>query len=167
MPLTDQCHTNNRYSLIPRSLIFLTRGDSVLLIKGAPSKKLWANLFNGIGGHIEPGEDILSAARREIKEETSLTPDSLWLCGVITVDTGGQPGICIFIFRGECAAGIPISTTEGTSFWIPIDEFDNLQMVEDLYTILPIVLHLKKEDPPLSLLYSYDEDDHLVITFGE
>jgi len=75
MPVTDQGLNQDRYMLIPRTLIFLTRGDKILLIKGAANKRLWANLYNGIGGHIEPGEDILSAARRELKEETNLTSD--------------------------------------------------------------------------------------------
>ena len=79
MPATDQGLNQDRYMLIPRTLIFLTRGDNILLIKGAVNKRLWANLYNGIGGHIESGEDILSAARRELTEETSLTSDNLGL----------------------------------------------------------------------------------------
>ena len=51
--------------LIPRTLIFLTCRDLVLLLKGAPHKRLWANRYNGIGGHIERGEDVLTAAQRD------------------------------------------------------------------------------------------------------
>ncbi|MCH7664271.1 MAG: NUDIX domain-containing protein, partial [Chloroflexi bacterium] len=65
MNASHQGESNDRYQLIPRVLIFITRGDEVLLLKGAPDKNLWANLYNGVGGHIERGEDVLSAARRE------------------------------------------------------------------------------------------------------
>ena len=53
MPSSDQGLTNDRYTLIPRVLVFLTRGDTVLLLKGAPTKRLWAGKYNGVGGHVD------------------------------------------------------------------------------------------------------------------
>ena len=85
MPQSDQGVTSDRYMIIPRVAIFLRRGDSYLLLKGAPTKRLWANQYNGLGGHVERGEDVLSAAKRELKEETELTAE-LWLCGTLIVE---------------------------------------------------------------------------------
>jgi 8-oxo-dGTP diphosphatase len=68
MPKSEQGVNQGRFSVIPRTLIFITHGDKILLIKGSPFKRLWANQYNGIGGHIEKGEDVLSAARRELRE---------------------------------------------------------------------------------------------------
>jgi len=55
MPQSDQGVTRDRYMLIPRTIIFLRRGDFCLLIKGAPTKRLWAGKYNGVGGHVERG----------------------------------------------------------------------------------------------------------------
>lgn len=166
MPVSDQSHKDNRYTLIPRTLIFLVQEDRVLLIKGAPHKHLWANLYNGIGGHVERGEDLLSAARRELLEETGLEPDDLWLCGTIAVDTGEKPGIGIFVFRGTCLDKEPKESQEGTLSWVSLKRVYSLPLVEDLYIILPKILTTEKELAPFSALYTYDKDGQLFIRFG-
>ena len=167
MPISDQDHSTDRYTWIPRTLIFLTREDQILLIKGAPHKRLWANQYNGIGGHVERGEDLLSAARRELYEETGLILADLWLCGTITIDTRENPGIGIFMYRGVYQDGELRESGEGSLEWISLDKVFALPLVEDLYKLLPKVLETDNDTTQFSALYTYDEKDQLQIRFGD
>ncbi len=166
MPKSDQGVNPGRYQLIPRTLIFITRGDEVLLIKGSPHKRLWANRYNGIGGHVERGEDLLSAARRELKEETGLAVEQLWLCGTVMVDASDATGIGIFVFRGEYESGEVLPSEEGALEWISRERLAELPLVEDLPVLLPRVLAARRDHPPFAAASDYDEYERLRVRFA-
>jgi 8-oxo-dGTP diphosphatase len=166
MPRNDQGVRSDRYQIIPRTLIFVTRGEQVLLLKGAAHKRLWANLYNGIGGHIERGEDPLSAARRELSEEACLEVSSLALVGMVIADASESTGIGIFVYKGKYEGGEPVSSEEGQLEWVDVHELDRYPLVEDLRVILPRLLGMLSGDAPFSALYDYDEKDQLRIRFG-
>ena len=157
MPKSDQGVSNDRYQVIPRTLIFITSKEQVLMLKGADHKRLWAKKYNGIGGHVELGEDIYGAARRELKEEAGLEVNPLWLCGSIMIDTGESTGIHLFVFKGIYQGGNLQPSDEGTLEWIPVGNILDYPLVEDLKVILPEIL---KMDTGKILYAQYAYDDH-------
>ena len=138
-----------RYQVVPRTLIFVTSvnpvsgGEEMLLIKGAPNKRLWANKFNGIGGHIEAGEDFLCAAQRELAEETGLRDVALTLRGLINIavhpDGDAPSGVTVFVFSGQTASRDVVASGEGGLHWIPLTDVASLPLVDDLYQLLPLL----------------------------
>lgn len=149
--------------LIPRTAIFVRRGDEYLLIKGAPTKRLWAGKYNGLGGHVERGENIQISAQRELLEETGLLAD-LWLCGTVIVDAG-ETGICLFIFCGDHVQGEIKASEEGAVEWVKKDAVLHLPVVEDLPILLDQIHSMRRGDPPFSARSYYDENDKLKVVF--
>lgn len=141
----DQDSGPNRYTVVPRTLVFLTRRgpsdrEQVLLIKGAPTKRLWAGKYNGIGGHLESGETPLASARRELREETGLQVADLELRGIVHITLPQPPGIVLFVFVGGTSGGEVSASDEGLPVWVDRERIKSLPLVEDLPELLPRLL---------------------------
>jgi 8-oxo-dGTP diphosphatase len=130
-----------RYIVYARTLTFLFNAGDVLLIHRSAQTTLFPGMYNGVGGHIERGEDILSAARREVREETGLTVDDLSLHGLLHVDEGmDQPGVIVFVFAGHAPQRDLIESDEGTLHWIPLERINQFNLLPDLPPLLDRVL---------------------------
>lgn len=140
-----------RYLVVPRTLVFLTSANpltgaaEVLLLKGAPHKRLWAGKYNGLGGHVEPGEDVHAAAVREVWEEAGVAVERLTLRGVVNIDAGhdehgGRPGVMMFVFVGAAAARSLWASAEGAPEWVDVAALRDLPLVDDLCELLPRAL---------------------------
>jgi len=98
--------------------------------------------YNGLGGRMERDEDIASAMRREIREESSLEVFDMTLRGTINWTGFGPKGEdwLGFIFLIERFSGTPTtSNEEGTLEWVEIGRMADLPMWEGDRHFLPLV----------------------------
>lgn len=165
MALDGQRVDPTRYSLIPRTLSFPIREGRVLLARLGPEAAGWSGQYNGLGGHLEAGEDPLTAAVRELREESGIELPGQRLCAVVTVDTGASPGIGLYVFVGELAQD-PGILSDPALEWVPLDRLGDYPLVEDLPTLLPAALEAFANGTVISAAYSYDPAGELRISIA-
>jgi 8-oxo-dGTP diphosphatase len=164
----DQKILEGRYQVSPRTLCFITDGDEVLLLRGASNKRIWPNLYNGVGGHVEARENVRDAALREIHEETGLQVRGLKLRGVVNIPVEAQSqGIMLFVFAATACSRDVVASTEGAAEWVRCGDLNLLDLVDDVPVLLERILDDTKTDAPFFARYEYDEQDRLNITFAD
>jgi 8-oxo-dGTP diphosphatase len=98
--------------------------------------------YNGLGGKMESGEDIVSCLKREIYEEAGIEARNIILRGTINWKGFGGEGEDWFgfIFLVNEYEGKPrTENNEGELVWKTIDELDTLPMWEGDRYFLPLV----------------------------
>lgn len=115
VPLPDQPTLQRPQWPRPAASAVVFCGQSVLLVergKGAP-----AGIWSLPGGHIEPGEKAIDAARREVREETGLDPTLQGLVDVHDVllrDTSGMltAHYVLAVYFGTVTGGTPVAASD-------------------------------------------------------
>ena len=101
-------------------------------------KKDW-NGYTLPGRHIEPGESIVDAVVREMKEETGLTIKSPRLCGVkqFPIEDGRY---IVFLFETDQFEGKLVDSEEGKMHWVKISELSNVNLVNDFEELIEVMM---------------------------
>ncbi|QRN98336.1 8-oxo-dGTP diphosphatase [Archangium violaceum] len=118
-------------------------GTKVLLIhRNARANDAHLGKYNGLGGKMEPGEDVVSCMRREIREEAGIECTQLRLRGTINWPGFGPKGEdwLGFIFLIDRFEGTPFErNVEGTLSWVPVKDIMTLPLWDGDRHFLPLV----------------------------
>jgi 8-oxo-dGTP diphosphatase len=109
-------------------------GESVLMIhRNARANDLHFGKYNGLGGKLEPREDVVEGIKREIREEAGIEAEELVLRGTVNwpgFGAGGEDWFA-FIFRVDRWSGTPLaSNPEGELEWVPMARLYDLNLWE-------------------------------------
>ena len=118
-------------------------GNSVLLIRRdrRPNDAHFGKV-NGLGGKLEPDEDVVAGMRREIREEAGIECVSLHLRGTVSWPGFGKHGEDWFgfVFIIPLWTGVPFeSNAEGSLAWTPLDRLAEQPLWEGDRHFLPLV----------------------------
>jgi len=118
-------------------------GREVLLVhRNARADDEHLGKYNGLGGKMEPGEDIVECMRREIHEEAHIECTELSLRGSVNWPGFGKNGEdwLGFIFLITRFEGVPPPcNAEGELEWVALDRIFELPMWEGDRHFLPLV----------------------------
>ena len=92
------------------------------------------------GGHIEPGESIVDAVVREMKEETGLMIKAPRLCGIKQFPIEGGRYI-VFLFETDQFEGELVDSDEGKMYWVKKSELLNVNLVDDFNELIEVMLN--------------------------
>ena len=153
---------------MPRTLSFVINGDAVLLMKRAPHKRVFPNQYNGLGGHLN-GMKTRPAARSAKSAKRAASPCTPCDYAAYTnIDSGAASGILLFVYTAiSDTRAISSDSPEGKLEWIRQDRILGLDLVEDLPQLLPRILSMVDDAPPLHAHVSYDADDEIQLRFHE
>ena len=130
---------------MPKNLtLCLVKQDNQLLL-GFKKRGFGKGRWNGFGGKVELGEDLLAAARRELFEEVGIEAKILDKVGEIDFSfASSQEKLRVHIFFVQAYQGEIIETEEMRPAWFNITEIPYDKMWADDKYWLPLVLDNKK-----------------------
>ena len=122
-------------------VVFNKEADRMLMCKRV--KNPYKGLSNFVGGKIEAGEDGMSAAYRELWEETSITKDDIKLTHLMDF-TYHMAQEYVEVYVGRLNKNVEIRGDENILYWSDLDhDFFNPTLYAGEGNIGHIMMHIE------------------------
>lgn len=110
-----------KYNVI---LVYDNTEDKILMCKR--EKEPYKNKFNLVGGKVEPNEDYIHAAYRELQEETGITSNDINLTSIMNFKYNKQD-MELQVYAGKLNKQVELKEEVNKLYWINKTEnfFDN------------------------------------------
>ncbi|HLZ10445.1 MAG TPA: NUDIX domain-containing protein [Chloroflexota bacterium] len=127
------------------TVVVLFHSGKLLLLRRSSTKTFAPDQWTGIGGRVEPDEfdDLVSAAGRELFEETDLRPTEvspLALRRTLTFYRPDEGLVTLLYFTGTTSTGRPPAASEGSLAWIDPAALPEIDVIENTARVLPLLV---------------------------
>ena len=127
------------------SVFVVDRDNRILLTLRAPSKRMYPNYWEFTGGSGVSGEDSITSAMRELREETGIVvpPEEMIFLGTLREPTAFMD--CYLVRLADRGADVTITLQEGETVdyqWVDLYTFDQM-------------LHRGQIPPPCAMRYGF------------
>ncbi|WP_028235402.1 NUDIX hydrolase [Pseudobutyrivibrio sp. MD2005] len=138
-------------------------GKYLMLHRTKKEQDINAGKYIGVGGHVEEGESPVDCIKREIKEETGLTVNTLKTRGYITFVMGDETEHAVLFTSDDFDGQLTENCDEGVLTWVDIDKVMDLNLWEGDKVFLKILQEQEQKGYAFfSLKLVYDKDDNLI-----
>ena len=145
--------------LLQTTLCYLEKDDAYLMLHRVKKKNdVNHDKWVGVGGKFEPGEDALTCALREVREETGLTMHTPVYRGIVDFYCDPWPAERMHLYTCTDFSGVMTDCDEGCLEWVDKNAVQDLPIWQGD----KIFFKLLAEDAPFFHLELTYEGDVLV-----